>query len=72
MRKVTFKVGSPRDGNTLTQRLMDQRFSVDRIPTSPGVEMIYGYGDPDVQSEESAVEISAGLDVQTISDETTA
>lgn len=71
MRKVTFKVQSRRDGNTLTQRLMEQRFSVDRLPVFTGGEMIYGYGDPDVQSEESAAEISAGLDdVQVISDET--
>lgn len=71
MRKVTFKVVNRRDGNTLTQRLMDQGFSVDRLPTLPSGEMVYGYGDPERQSEESAVEIATGLNVQIIMDETT-
>lgn len=70
MRKVTFKVASRRDGSVLTKRLMDQGFSVNRLPTLPAGEMIYGYGDPERQSEDSAFELAAGLNVQIVMDET--
>jgi hypothetical protein len=61
-RKIEFTSGDLRDSGALTERLMSQGISVDRIPQGNGQVLIKAVGEPDKPGKSSlAKDLAKGL-----------